>query len=122
MRNFKYVPNYCKGEKSIGDGYIILKIPSYVERMSLVKEFGIKPNSDGTVGYAVDALDSIKLMAKKLSEFIDEVCIIINPCPEYPDGLELKSFEDIEYNPHFNSVIEEMCGFILGGSRLEKKL
>lgn len=114
MREVKFLPKVEGCELS---GYVKIKLLSYLERAKLVKELNIKDlqQVEGAVDIdkGLDLIEKIHALAKENTIEMDLVRI--------DDGLEFKSFDDLEYDIDGGKIIQEIAKSVIHGVRLSKK-
>jgi hypothetical protein len=94
-------------------GELILEIPSYRERLKMIKECNFQTDSKGQVVISGEGIDSfIKLLdvTEKYFKKIDVVC----------GEIKAKTFSELEGSPEFDSLINDCAAFILNAGKLGK--
>ena len=91
-------------------------MPKYSDRKKLIKKYGIKANATGQVDFDVDAVESLSAMVDGVKEYLEEVKI-----KRLHDNKEYKSFEDLEYDPSCDGLLEDLGRLLISGETLKKK-
>lgn len=113
-RSYRYTPELCKDGPF--NGYVVMTMPKYSERKKLIKKYGIKANATGQVDFEVDAIESLSAMVDGVKEYVEEVKI-----KRVHDKKEYVSFEDLEYDPSCDALLEDLGRLLIQGETLEKK-
>jgi hypothetical protein len=100
----------------IFDGSIILKAPSYVERIKYFKDLNLldKQVLDADTMVKGDRLVNMIEIAKKHIINVD--------LKRKDDGIEFKSVNDLEYDTDGGDILVQVCSYLLEGARLGKNL
>lgn len=94
-------------------GKLILTIPTYRQRLKMIKECNFKMNEKGEVNVGLETLDTlVKLLDltkphfKKVDLKCDDVCV--------------KSFDEMESAPEFDNLLTAAASAILNAGKLGK--
>lgn len=107
MKQLEFIP------KTEGfSGSIVLEIPSYKEKLAILKEVGVKVGKDG-----VDSgSDPMELVGKLYAEMEKRVKSVNLKYGE----VEFKSLDDLGYYAESQAVIQELQAILTGGMSLGK--
>lgn len=89
-------------------GKVDIEISGGRERLKILKEINLTPDSDGTIKFNNSTIDAITKGAEIVEKNIKKVDLVIN-------DEKITSFEDLEYSSGFNVVIIKLIGIILNG-------
>jgi hypothetical protein len=113
VKTFEYRPETIKVEgadvPSPFDGVIKIEIPTYKERMALIRSWGL--TTKGT-----EDIDKGIKLNENVEKFVLSVDLKIKAT-----GEEIKSLEDLGYYKEGSFVINELGSLILGGFSLNPK-
>jgi hypothetical protein len=134
MRLIKFVPRVCteheakdpqtlepvKGpdgspvmQKPTFEGFIMLKCPSFDERMAMLESLGLRASSKGEVDTdGVDGIQLIRKLVKASEQFYESVQL-----KRLEDGVEFESFEDLSYDEGCALILSDVGYALRGGFR-----
>lgn len=108
MKEITYVP------KTEGfSGEILLNVPSYKERMALLKGLGVKMGPDG----ATSMDDQLEMAEKMLAKFST---LVLKVDLKYEDQV-FTDIEELSYYKEGQDVIQELQGVLTNGLTLGKR-
>jgi hypothetical protein len=117
----KFTPELCSGKDY--SGHVILKMPSYAERLSFYSddlidetmgEPGKEPISDAEKALAQKRMTArgrklMQSIGEKLGDYIAEVAI-----KREKDGFEFKTFDQLNYDSDMVAVLTECAQRVIG--------
>lgn len=117
MREIKFEP------KTIGfTGSMVVKVPSVIEKLRLMKEMGLSVNSEGQVDLKkleeIGHLGMAEIMMSKVMPFISSVDLVYQA-----DGIEpapVKEVSDLEMYNECMPILAEVFHFLCQGLSLGK--
>ena len=116
MRTYNYTPELCRGKDSEYKGDVTYRLPKYTERKKLLVKYGISANAVGGVEFKNGAVEALIAMVEGAKEFVEKVDI-----ERKSDKAKFKTYEDLEYDPACEPLLEDIARLLIGGSSLEKK-
>lgn len=130
MKTIIFIPSQCK-KKEIEEngvkkevepefsGEIILRMPNFDERFALFEEVGMDPNQSKDELSPLKHVGTIRKLVAKSKEFYQEGSVKIK---RLADGLELKSFDDLSYEPDCALILIEAASALISGASVSKNL
>lgn len=79
------------------------------ERLQLLKELNLVPDSNGNLSFNNDAVGSLINGSLKLEEYLQDIDLNIN-------GVKVTSYEDLEYSSSYVTVVMKLMGVMLNGA------
>lgn len=79
------------------------------ERLQLLRELNLVPDSNGNLSFNTDAVGSLINGSLKLEEYLQEIDLNIN-------GVKVSSYEDLEYSSSYVTVVMKLMGIMLNGA------
>lgn len=114
MKTIEFTPTICKktaeNENPAYEGTVTLIVPSASEKLELLEEIGIEVDDSGDVKATKSGLATSAKMIKASERFYKAVNIK-RTC----DQSELKSFDDINYEPECLGAMIEIANLICSG-------
>lgn len=107
MREFDFTP-----KSEVFKGTIKVRVPSYKERVGLMKELNIKFNSNGSLDLS-EGVDLFGLLADKIEQFVVAVDL---KCGKH----NFSSIEDLSYYAEGSEVVNELIAVLMNGMSLGK--
>lgn len=105
-----------KVDNEFFEGSVEMSIPSFSERMKILKEINYKSES-GQVDASSDNLDKFSKSVEKVKELVGSVNIKIKS-----SGEEIKTLDDLSYYNEGTAVLVELTGLMQSGISLGKPL
>lgn len=113
-----YTPKLCQGEGALFDGHVLLKVPSYEDRLEMLAEYPDLINeeneaeSDKKISKA--GMKTMLTMIRWSYQFYLEVKIT-----RLSDKQKFKSLDDLRYSSDCQGIIQDVAtnlskGFVLG--------
>lgn len=111
MREVKYVPSVTKEKTCKLDGFLLIAVPSYPQRLRYLQESGLDPKiSEGSVDVAMKNLGAMAKIVDAVSEHVKETHL------QYKDGsVKIQKWEDVLYNSDCDGIIQELALALLNG-------
>jgi len=103
------VPNPLKG-------HLIVKLPTYKERIELIKSIKYKLDGDGKIAYNEETLISSADLLDKASAFIDKVEVVNDL------GFKFTSVDDLSCDPDGIKLLTQISNLLMKGIKLSPKL
>ena len=94
-------------------GSIILNLPSYKEKLAILKELKIKVGADGASAAEQDGMELVEKLYAKLESMVKSVDL------KY-DEVEFKSLDDLGYYAEGQLVVSELQNLLTSGVSLGK--
>jgi len=94
-------------------GKLVLTIPTYRQRLKMIKDCNFKINENGEVNTGLDSLDSIVNLLDAAKPHFKKIDL---KCGE----IHVKSFEDMESYPEFDQLLTAAASSVLNAGRLGK--
>ena len=116
MREFKYTPQLCQGEDAKFSGHVVFDMPGYADRKVAINAFGIKINEKGELDYL--SIQPIELQIK-MFEFTKKHVRSVE-LEHKATGEKFQKFEDLEYSPYCDELLEDLGSILMNGIRLGK--
>ena len=112
MKQVTYVPSACKGDDATFEGSVTLRLPTFDEKYEYLERIGITIDDEGKVdlGDKKNRLRLMREMVKASSSHYLEVKL-----KNKATGEELKSFEDMSYEPLAYPILTEVAPQLLNG-------
>jgi len=115
-RYYKFVPKDYEGDGKDDkmtefDGHIILRCPTFGERMRYMKDCGIGIDSKGQMKAIENPLEQIEKMVELSRDHYKEIKVTHN------NGSKYKSYDDLAYDPDCDKILAAVGGLILKGFR-----
>ena len=95
------------------EGKALLKMPKYRDRLQMIKSCQFKIDASGDVVNGMDNLDSLSKMVEFASKAVEKLMI-----KHIDSGVVAKSFEELEYNPIFDAILNDISGYYLNAGKL----
>lgn len=110
--NYLFVPEVCKGESSLFEGSLVIRLPSAEERFSYLSETGIDFKEVSTA----NNFKSIAVMMKKSYDHILKIDL-----KKRSTGEAVTEIDQLRYDPDCFAIVTELAnkmfsGFVLGKS------
>lgn len=115
MREFKYVPQACKGDEAKYSGHVMVRMPTLDERYEFFETVEFKKGQQGEVIQGIENVPAMRKMCKLAEPFFKEVAV-----KRVSDGFEFKSYEDLSYDKDASLMIQEIAGQIMNGFNVVK--
>jgi hypothetical protein len=115
VKEFDYKPKTMKDGNLLFEGIVKLKVPSYYERLELIKKVNFQSNEKGEVENNKHYIDSLIKLAMLTKDFIKEVDVL-----RVEDGFKYVSFDDLSFDKDGSLLIEEIGHAVLNGISLGK--
>jgi len=114
VKTVTFVPSLCKGENPKMSGEVVLRLPTFNERMRYMKESGFKLSEKGEVemGAANEKLDFLAKLVEISAGHYVSVSL------KNSKGEEIKSYEDMQYDEECSTVLMEIGGLLLNGFKM----
>ena len=113
MKTIKYVPSVCKGDAPKWQGSIELRLPTFDEKFDYIESMELGVNADGDVdSSSMHKVRSIRKLVKMSEKHYISVAL------KSSDGVEIKSFEDMQYEDDMHTVLAEVSGLMLNGFKV----
>lgn len=109
MREFKF--DLSKHKKIKGE--LVLGIPSYRQRLMMIKECSFKMSDKGEVEVGAETIDSIVKLLDISKPYFKKVEL---ECGD----IKVKSFDEMEEYAEFDTLLTEASSSILNAGRLGK--
>lgn len=107
MKQLEFIP------KTEGfTGSIVIDVPSYKEKLAILKEVGIKVSKDG-VDNGSDPMELVEKLYAKMEGLVKSVDL------KYGE-VEFKCLDDLGYYAESQAVIQELQAVLTGGMALGK--
>ena len=90
-------------------GFVKLEILKGQERLKILKELNLTPDSEGNLSFQTDFVGSLINASNKIVQFILEVDLLVK-------GEQIKSVEDLEYCSCFNTIFLKLTSVMLNGA------
>jgi len=114
MKVIDFIPKQVGGEKYF-EGVIKIKLPSYKERLELIKSLKLGVDSSGDVNSHSERFDSaIELLT------IVESHVISVDLVQLSDESVINSLDDLGYSQEGSQVINDLGNMLVGGVKLGK--
>lgn len=118
MKTVKIVPSLCKQEGSAWEGHVIMRLPSFDEKMEYIQELGEDIDADGEVGSVkkespVAKIKQIRKMVAVSAKHYQEVHL-----KDKTTGLLVQSFDEMQYLEELHSVLIELSGKLVEGFKV----
>ena len=106
-----FTPALCKPKKNDDGtetpaayaGQVVMKVPTYDERMAIYEESGIEDAEN------LKSIRLVRLLAKKLPDYLVSVDV-----KRLEDGYEFKTWESLQYDSDMGGVISDCCLALIG--------
>lgn len=105
----KWEPSKESGLK----GYVEFRVPKFKERMDLIKQIGIKVDSNGEMDTSVDKLDVVIKMEEVCKKYVKNVSLSTGKH-------KFENLEDLEVTEAYGTIVSEVANEIMSGVRLGK--
>lgn len=107
------VPAPLEGEPEF-DGYCLIDMPGYVDRVKLIKELNFKVDNDGNVeGDIMSQMDVMEKLFDVAKKYVKEVAV-----KHLKSGAELKTVDELGFYANTQKVLIQVGGLILSGPQL----
>ena len=93
-------------------GKLELAIPTYRERLKMIKECNFKLDSEGQVTVGVDSIDSMVKMLEVCIPYFKKVDV------KHGEKIHAKSFEDLEQYSEFDGLLSDAASSVMNAGRL----
>ena len=111
MKEFKIVPKVCLDREEDGEkipatfkGHVVVKVPKFSERQEFRSiAIGLALETDQKI-QSIDSLPTLTKLVEKSKEFYVSVEM---ECLE--DGTKFSSYEDLEYDPRCEKIMQEVA-------------
>lgn len=120
MREFSFdLKEFSKSQKKENkdfvdvEGKLVLVIPTYRQRLKMIKECNFKMNEKGEVSTGLDSLDSIVNLLDAAKPYFKKIDL---KCGE----AHVKTFEDMESYPEFDTLLTAAAMAVLNAGKLGK--
>lgn len=117
--NIGFVPSVCKGDNATFKGSIIIRVPTFFEKMEYQEKADLnfaafeKLSQEGlTQSEKLDIMKSISPSIRKLAEMSVKHYVKID-LERVSDGKKFSSFEDMSYEPDCGEIIMEVANGLL---------
>lgn len=108
------VVKYCpKGE--VFEGYVMIRMPKFKERLALIKGLGISTDEKGEVGMNDDSLEKAAQLVGIAHEHVESVQL-----KHVESGIEFSSMDDLDMYEEGTQLIQEIAGMVINGVKLGK--
>ena len=116
MKEIKYIPKAILDPECKIDGYFVVVLPSYPQRLRYYQESQLDPEAkDGSVDKAMKALGSLAKLVDMLGPHVKEVHL------QFKDGSGfIKTWEEVLHSPDCDQIIQELSGALLSGFQPSK--
>jgi hypothetical protein len=94
-------------------GTLILSVPTYRERLKMIKECNFKVSEEGNVNINSDTIDSLIKLLDVTEPFFKKIDL---KCHD----IKAKTFEDLETYSEFDALLSEAATSILNAGKLGK--
>jgi hypothetical protein len=95
-------------------GEIVLSVPTYMERLKLIKGCGFRMDAKGEVGLGdEDGFDAFIKLVESSKKYYKKVDVKI-------DEVRIRNFDGLEQNPKCDSLISNAASLLLHGGKLGK--
>ena len=109
MRSFELDLSKYEGVK----GTFKLKVPTYRERLKMIKECNFQMNDKGEINIGLDSIDSIIRLVDVTHKYFEVVKL-------EKDKVKVSSFEEAEQYSEFDGIITEAASAVLNAGALGK--
>lgn len=113
----KFIPTLCK-EDSEFSGHIILRLPSFTERMNIIEESSLSLDDSGEV--SGDKNKMIKSITK-IIELIKDNYLVVDVTHK-PTGHKIDSYIKLASFPGCENILTEVAQKFMGGFKLGNDL
>lgn len=113
MKEISYNPKDLSADCPF-EGKITLKVPSYKERLEMIKQLNFKVGGSGEMEPQTSKMDSAIDMVDLLEKHI--ACVDLKAS----DGSEVKSVDELGYWVEGAKLINDLANILLGGIKLGK--
>lgn len=113
-RTVKYIPQACKGKGAALSGDVTLILPSLPEKLRYTKEVGVNFDTEGKPIVNVDGMESLIKLIEYSKPHYAEVNL------KKKDGTEIKTFDEMLYDPECETVVTEIAYALLNSFRVTK--
>lgn len=116
MKDYVYKPEVNADSEFSGE--VKIKIPSYKERLKIIKEMNFSFNSDGSLNTSNSSsqIDIASNFVDIVEKHVEEVKVKLNESDE-----EFNSIDDLGYCEEGTVLINELANLVISGIRLGKK-
>lgn len=90
-------------------GTVKVRLPKYTERLQYLRDCQFKINGDGDIEIDSGMIDSTIKMIQIAEKHVESVDLALE------SGKEIKSFEEMEYFPECEPVLQELGNLMLSG-------
>ena len=95
-------------------GHVMIDMPSYKEKLAILKEVNIKVGAGGAVASDDNAMEMVEKLYAKMEKLVKAVDLV------HEGGTEVKSLDDLGYYAEGQEVIQEIQGVLTQGISLGK--
>lgn len=95
-------------------GEIKVEVLKFKQRLKYLKASGLAVNSEGEIDPNSDQLDASIKMIEMAEPHIKEVNV------EHESGVKAGSYEELEDNPEFDSLISDIASFVFNAGQVGK--
>ncbi len=119
----KFVPNLITSNPNDYEGHVMLRHPTFDDRMSFFEDLGVDMDAMMDTENKTDLQDSLKkngikfirIMSRKLKDFITEVKIL-----RKEDGFTFDSYEALQSDSGMHGIIMELSFKLMGEFKAAK--
>lgn len=122
--DIRFVPSICKPPENSDnpakyEGFVLLRAPSYEERLELYERYGGDAEDAGLTPkeQASENRKRLKLIASVLPDYVKEISI-----KRLDDGFVFSKFDELRFDSEMVSVITELCHRLVGKNRVGNNL
>lgn len=114
MKTVSFVPTICQGENPKMTGSVVLRVPTFNEKMRYMREPGFDISEKGEIdmGPAMKRLEFIARFVE-LSE-----AHYVSVSLKKSDGQEIKSYQEMQDDDECHPILMEIGGLLLGGFKM----
>jgi hypothetical protein len=94
-------------------GFAKLAMPKYRDRLQMIKDCNFKVNQNGEMESGFENLDGLTKMIDFAAKSVKEMEIV-----HVASGTLAKSFDELEYNPIFDTLISDIAGFYMNAGKV----
>ena len=92
----------------IFEGKIVIELLPGRERLKVLKEINLTPDSSGSISFNADTIEAVIRGTSIVEKMVKEVDLVVG-------GEKVSSFEDLEYCSSFNAIIMKLISVIING-------
>ena len=95
------------------EGHVTISVPLYRQRLRYLKECNLKFDDEGKVEIGSDTIDTMLVMLDIAEKHVEEVRL-----KHVESGVEAKSFEDLEAQPMFDGVLNQVANAVFSSGEM----